>query len=568
MRYLCYFLEETVNTGVFMCRFSLILIARVTLVCLVVLTHACNWVDSTGRQGNTEPALELNDGGIFSDVEEESLIIDAADGASDSDGTILSYSWSSVQEEGALQVCTNDIDLTLAASSLGAVCEDLDNCEILFLEDDTNPGLFTVMFPKIRAPIGVTHILSVTDNDGGKTDLSVHFCIDSENDSPVANDDKYTVSEGSELRVDGNEGNGLLDNDTDDEDVRNIDLHVIGVVGKGPEHAASFSLSEDGSFTYILSTFTALNETQDRFSYEVSDGKHTSKATVLIDLSTANDPPVATGSIPPQTAIVGKEFLLSDIPSQFSDPEGSVLFFTATGLPNGISISGEGEISGVATADNPLGTYNVVVTAEDEVHEASLSFDLTVSDGSDLELSTPLLDKTAVVDIAFIYELGTHYSNSNGNPLTFSDNGTLPASLVLSSDGVILGTPSLTEIGSYLIQITVTDNIRTLNHSFTLTVVENQAPVLTESIPDRLTSVGSSFVYDVSSYFTDPENEAIIYTATGLPASGGISISQAGLISGFSAESDRTGFVGIPVTVIATDSSGHVGSGSFTLRIF
>ncbi|MCB1755237.1 MAG: putative Ig domain-containing protein [Gammaproteobacteria bacterium] len=536
---------------------------------------ACNWVDSTGRQGNDTPTVSLNDGDVIAELEEEVVVLDAA--ASDSDGIVESYSWGSVSEQGPLQVCVNDLDLDIAGSSLAEVCEDPDNCEILFIEDENENGVFNVMLPKITAPIGLTYPLSVKDNDGGQTRLDIHFCIDSVNEKPVAGDDQYSVVEGSTLVVDGASAQGLLSNDSDDNDVRNQGLTVLGVAnGDSPQYAGDFSLAADGSFTYSISPFTPFTVTQDSFSYEISDGSQVSQATVVLDLSVLDDPPSKIGIIPNQTAKIGIAFGPLDVSGKFFDPEGTALSHSATGLPAGISISNNGIISGTPNASNSTGAYTVTVSASDGQSQVSQDpFTLTLQANQPPQIVSQLADQVAIAGQSFSVNTASSFSDPENQAMTFSASG-LPATLSISSTGVISGAPIAAEAGGYTVSVTASDGVGSTVMTFGLTVQgaappPNQPPVFSGPVPAQQATAGTPYSFNVAGYFSDPENGPLSFTATGLPNSGSLVISPAGVINGTPLLVDKTvtlfGNSPLTVTVTATDDEGDTANGSFSLTI-
>lgn len=540
-----------------------------SLALSALAVQGCNWVDSTGRQDNSTPTSELKDGDVFAKLEEESFDINAS--AVDADGVVQSYTWNSATEQGALAVCTSNFDATLAGNTLGEVCEDQDNCEILFVEDDENAGLFHVMLPKVTAPIGLSHELVVQDNDGGKTTLTAHFCIDSVNEAPVAGNDSYSVNEGDVLIVDAAASNGLLQNDTDDNDVRNSGgLVVLGVAdGQGPVHAKEFTLETDGSFTYSISPLTAFTVKQDTFTYEVYDGHSIGRGSVVLDLSVEDDPPRPIGIIPNQTAVVGLSFGPLNISGKFFDPENSDLEYSATGLPVGVSLNvNSGIISGLVATTNPIKTYVVTVSAFDGQNTVSHTpFNIAVQANGAPTVINQLANQTAKVGVVFSVNIASSFSDPESQTLSYSQMG-LPASLTLATNGQISGTPVAGDVGSPLITVTATDGITPVSMSFTLAILANEAPVFTApaAIPNATT--GFAYTHDVSQYFSDPEGDAMTFTVIGLPASNNLAMTPAGVISGTPAAVDKTGLSGSIISITATDSLGNVTSGNLNLNIF
>ena len=120
------------------------------------------------------------------------------------------------------------------------------------------------------------------DNYTGDTDSKAHS-VSQANAPPTAVDDPgYSVEEDQPLTE--NAASGVLANDTDD-------TPLTASTVTGPTHAASFTLSPDGSFSY---TPEANFSDTDGFVYQASDGSLTDQATVTITVSPVNDPPSFT----------------------------------------------------------------------------------------------------------------------------------------------------------------------------------------------------------------------------------------------------------------------------------
>lgn len=114
--------------------------------------------------------------------------------------------------------------------------------------------------------------------DGSQATVTIN--ITPVNDPPTANNDSFSLAEGGS--VTGN----VLGNDTDPDS-----QSLSATVQTGPSHAASFSLSPNGQFSYQHNGNEA---TSDSFTYQVSDGNGgTDTATVSLSISGVNDPPVA-----------------------------------------------------------------------------------------------------------------------------------------------------------------------------------------------------------------------------------------------------------------------------------
>ena len=91
--------------------------------------------------------------------------------------------------------------------------------------------------------------------------------------------------------------------------------------------------------------------------------------------------------------------------------------------------------------------------------------------------------------------------------------------------------------------------------------IENRAPVLIEPIPDVNIVVGSSYMADVSTYFSDQDNESLTFVVDVLP--GGFSLDgSTGLISGTPTDAGST-----IVNLTAADSAGATLTEVFVISV-
>ena len=114
--------------------------------------------------------------------------------------------------------------------------------------------------------------------------------------------------------------------------------------------------------------------------------QHGNAESMTSDATTA----VANVNDPPTVAAFGNrsagvnEAVAINLGMLFSDPDGDVLSFAATGLPGGLSIhNGTGQITG--TSPGAVGVHHVSVTATDPGNaSATLNFDLIIANGNTL----------------------------------------------------------------------------------------------------------------------------------------------------------------------------------------
>ncbi|MDR3698110.1 MAG: putative Ig domain-containing protein [Candidatus Sulfopaludibacter sp.] len=272
----------------------------------------------------------------------------------------------------------------------------------------------------------------------------------------------------------------------------------IGATGGTPPYTFAVSGLPDGlSFANGTVSGTPTTAGQSTVSVTVTDSvKATATQSFPITI-TAGALTVTTSSLPDGAVSVAYSAGLA------ASGGSGKYSWAVSGLPDGLSVSSTGAISGTPTK---AGTFPVTATVTDTavsvaVISASKSFSITIA-VAPLSITTgSLANPTA----------GTAYSASvaaTGGvpPYTFSATG-LPAGLSISSGGAITGTT--TAPGSASVSVTVKDSAgTTASHSFQLTVALPPAPTLnvtglpTTSTPATQSTVtigiGTAYPVDVT----------------------------------------------------------------------
>ncbi|UXA15896.1 Ig-like domain-containing protein [Mycobacterium sp. SMC-4] len=305
-----------------------------------------------------------------------------------------------------------------------------------------------------------------TANDGTATSdpVMVTITVTAVNDTPVANNDGFTVDEDTVLV-----GNVL----TNDSDVDGDQLTVELVAG--PSNG-SLVLNADGSFTY---TPNQDFHGSDSFTYTASDGAASSGvATVTITVTAVNDAPVANDdgfTVDEDTVLVGN-VLTND-----TDVDGDDLTVELVAGPSNGSL--------VLNADGSF-TY----TPNQDFH-GSDSFTYTASDGAASSgVATVTITVTAVNDAPVANDDGftvdedtvlvgnvlTNDTDVDGDDLTVELlAGAANGSLVLNADGSFTYTPNQDFHGSDSFTYTASDGTATSGvATVTITVTAvNDTPV-------------------------------------------------------------------------------------------
>ncbi|GAA4797439.1 putative Ig domain-containing protein [Lysobacter hankyongensis] len=275
-----------------------------------------------------------------------------------------------------------------------------------------------------------------------------------------------------------------------------------------------------------------------------------------------NSAPVYNGGLTSPTLVHGGAVNVPLPGGAFTEPDGDALSYSAQVLIGstwtnitaiGLSInSATGQITGTAS-NLTQASYSARIVASDGSLTGTGTFTFNVTNTPPTAGTIPA--QTAGRNQAFNFNVAGYFSDVNSNPLTFTASG-LPAGLSISTAGLISGS-STAALGGYAVTVTANDGRGgTVNASFTLTVA-NSAPVA-PGVTNQTATAGSFFSYTPAA-FSDPNGDALTYTATGLPGWMNFNTSTRTF-------SGTAGVVGSwTITYTATDTSGVSASTTFTV---
>jgi hypothetical protein len=217
-----------------------------------------------------------------------------------------------------------------------------------------------------------------------------------------------------------------------------------------------------------------------------------------------------------QSTITGE--VITPLQMTATDSAGAAVTFSATGLPTGLSCSAAGKITGTSSV---AGTYSVTVTGTDSLGSAGQALftwtvaAVTVRVTNPGPLTTNLQDAVSVQIIA---------TDSAGNTLTYSDNGTLPPGLAIASGtGLVTGAP--TTPGTFRVTITATDTVPVsgaASFAWTITDIASQlaisiAPLAGQDVFGNSYPAGITVGLPGSTQTTIGMDGTLRYTATVVP---------------------------------------------------
>ncbi len=291
-------------------------------------------------------------------------------------------------------------------------------------------------------------------------------------------------------------------------------------------------------------------------------GGLTAPQSFSVTVATPNRAPEAVGTIPNQTMATGGTATL-DVASYFRDPDGDALTYTASSSASAVvSVSVSGSTLRLTGAS--AGTATVTVTARDPNGlTAAQGFRATVTASNrapeavgTIPNQTVATGGTATVDVT------GYFRDPDGDALTYAaaTSNALATASVSGSRVTVTGVA----VGSATVTVTARDpSGSTAVQSFRATITaSNRAPEAVGSIPGQNVSVGGTAAVGVSSYFRDPDGDALTYTATSSASSvASVSVSGSSVTIGGVAAGTAT------VTVTARDPGGLTATQRFGVTV-
>jgi VCBS repeat-containing protein len=271
---------------------------------------------------------------------------------------------------------------------------------------------------------------------------TVTINVDATNDAPDAVDDALTVAEDGSLNLDI--AGGVLANDTDPEGDA-----LIATLVSGPANG-TLTLNPDGSLQYAPNA--NFNGT-DSFTYSASDGELSDEATVTINVTPENDPPLAVADGYTTTEDTVLSIGSSGVLSNDSDVDGDALTATlVSGPANGsVTLNPDGSFDYTPSADFS-GTDSFTYSASDGTASAEATVTITVDPAADNPTANADAYSTGEdVPLAVGAEMGVLANDvdSMGGPLTAElVSGPEHGTLMLNSDGSFSYTPEANWNGS------------------------------------------------------------------------------------------------------------------------
>ena len=272
-----------------------------------------------------------------------------------------------------------------------------------------------------------------------------------------------------------------------------------------------------------------------------------------------NRPPLARGTIPAQTIIVGHNATVN-LSAHFTEPDGQTLTYTATAADLAIATPAVSASVLTVTA-TARGITELTVTATDPGGlTANQAFQVVVPNRAPVTVG-PIPDQTIESGDKVTLELSPHFDDPDGDALTYSASAADPRVATLTVRGNILEIVAGAR-GTTDVTVTARDpEGMTASQSFPV-MIPNRPPVVRAPVPQQTVNAGETVGLDVSAYFSDPDGDALTYEALSSdPATVAVTVhGDAVQISGV-ARGEAT------VTVVATDPGGLHARSSFLVDV-
>ena len=234
-------------------------------------------------------------------------------------------------------------------------------------------------------------------------------------------------------------------------------------------------------------------------------------ASQTFQVKVPNRAPAPVGTMPDETVEVGEPLTVRLSP-YFQDPDGDALRYTASSADSGVvrvSVAG-GVLTIRAVA---RGAIDVTVTATDtDDLSATQVFEVTVPNRPPAPVGT-IPDETVAVDEAVTIDLSSYFEDPDADALTYTASSSASGVVRTSVEGDILTVTGVAK-GTTDVTVTATD-AEGLSATQTFEArVPNRPPTPVGTIPNQSVETGETVRINASLYFTDPDGDALAYTAT------------------------------------------------------
>ena len=272
-----------------------------------------------------------------------------------------------------------------------------------------------------------------------------------------------------------------------------------------------------------------------------------------------NRAPEAVGAIADVEVYVDGEVVV-DVAAGFADPDGDELEFSAVASDTTratVAVAGSlVTVTGVA-----VGSATVTVTARDpEGLSAEQSYGVTVPNRPP-EAVGVIADQNVYVDSVVVVDVAGYFADPDGDALEYSASASDTTRVAVTVAESMVTVTGLA-VGSATVTVTAVDPGGLSAEQGFGVAVPNRAPGAVGTIADLEVQVDSVVALEVSGYFTDPDRDALEYSAASSDTTRATVIVAGDTVTVTGAAAGNT-----TVTVTARDPGGLSAEQSFAVEV-
>ncbi|HMB89552.1 MAG TPA: Ig-like domain-containing protein, partial [Rhodothermales bacterium] len=258
---------------------------------------------------------------------------------------------------------------------------------------------------------------------------------------------------------------------------------------------------------------TARNQGTATITVRAADPGGLSATTTFSVTGGGNRCPVRQGMIDAQILDVGATpFVVEDLNTFFSDPDGNPLFFSTISTNEQI-VTAEIMGSQLTVTKVGIGLAAITIIARDGVCTADEPIAFTVTDSNAPEIIDPISDQDLVVGASFVIDdLNTVFQSPDNSPLTFEASSSMEQVATVSLEGPQLTVSALT-VGQTLITVSASKaDGRTIQDQFVVNVTAANHPPVSANDTYDVERGGTRFVsaeQGVLANDSDPDGDNI-----------------------------------------------------------
>ncbi len=257
-------------------------------------------------------------------------------------------------------------------------------------------------------------------------------------------------------------------------------------------------------------TITALGKDTATVTITARDASGLSAAQVF-QVMVPNRAPEPVGSLSEKTVYLGQQVTL-DAAAYFTDPDGDVLSYAAS--------SSNATVAAVAASGSAVtitalakGRATVTITARDASGaSAAQVFQVMVPNRAPEPVGS-LSEKTVYLGQQVTLDAAAYFTDPDGDVLSYAASSSDATVAAVTASGSAVTITALAK-GRATVTMTARDASGASAAQVFQVMVPNRAPELVSAVPDQTLPMAETALLDLSTYFRDPDGDALTYGAS------------------------------------------------------